>query len=57
MAIIYLKRGKPDSERAQDDAKTKAVVEQTLLDIEARGDAAVRDLSTKFDNYTPIIFD
>lgn len=53
MAIIYLKRGKPDSERAQDDAKTKAVVEQTLLDIEARGDAAVRDLSTKFDNYTP----
>ena len=53
MAIIYLKRGKPDSERAQDDAETKAVVEQTLLDIEARGDAAVRDLSTKFDNYTP----
>ena len=53
MAIIYLKRGKPDSERAQDDAKTKAVVEQTLLDIEARGDAAVRDLSTKFDKYTP----
>ncbi len=53
MAIIYLKRGKPDSERAKDDAETKAIVEQTLLDIEVRGDAAVRDLSTKFDNYTP----
>jgi sulfopropanediol 3-dehydrogenase len=53
MAIIYLKRGKPDSERAQDDAETKAIVEQTLLDIKMRGDAAVRDLSRKFDNYTP----
>ena len=53
MAITYLKRGKPDAERAQDDAKIKAVVEKTLIDIEARGDAAVRDLSAKFDNYTP----
>ena len=53
MAITYLKRGKPDAERAQDDAKIKAVVEKTLTDIEARGDAAVRDLSAKFDNYTP----
>ena len=52
MAITYLKRGKPDAERAQDDAKIKAVVEKTLIDIEARGDAAVRDLSAKFDNYT-----
>ena len=53
MAITYLKRGKPDAERAQDDAKIKAVVEKTLIDIEARGDTAVRDLSAKFDNYTP----
>jgi sulfopropanediol 3-dehydrogenase len=53
MAITYLKRGKPDAERAQDDAKIKAVVEKTLIDIEARGDAAVRDFSAKFDNYTP----
>ena len=29
MAITYLKRGKPDAERAQDDAKIKAVVEKT----------------------------
>ena len=53
MAIEYLKRGKPEAERAQDDAKVRAVVEATLSDIETRGDAAVRDLSQKFDNYAP----
>ena len=49
----YLKRGKPAAERASDDAKTRAVVEATLGDIEARGDVAVRELSEKFDNYSP----
>ena len=29
------------------------VVEDALADIEARGDAAIRDLANKFDNYTP----
>ena len=53
MTIDYLKRGKPASERAEDDAKTRAVVEATLADIEARGDAAVRELSEKFDGYSP----
>ena len=53
MTITYLKTGKPDAERALDDANTKASVETTLVDIEERGDAAIRDLSTKFDNYTP----
>ncbi|MEO9824906.1 MAG: histidinol dehydrogenase [Paracoccaceae bacterium] len=49
----YLKRSKSAAEIAEDDAKTRAVVESTLADIEARGDAAVRDLSAKFDNYEP----
>jgi len=53
MAIEHLKRGKPDAERAEDDAKVRATVEATLADIESRGDAAVRDLSAKFDGYTP----
>ena len=53
MAITYLKLGKPDEERAQDDAKTKSIVEEILLDIETRGDRAVRDLSVKFDSYNP----
>ena len=56
MAIEYLKRGKPETERADDDAKTRAAVEATLADIEARGDAAVRELSEKFDNYAPEAF-
>ena len=52
MSVQYLKRGKPESERAEDDAKVRAVVESTLSDIQARGDAAVRDLSQKFDGYS-----
>lgn len=56
MTITYLKRGKPDEERAQDDAKTKSIVEELLLDIETRGDRAVRDLSVKFDSYNPQSF-
>ncbi len=51
MAIEYLKRGKPEADRAEDDAKTAAVVDATLKDIEARGDAAVHELAVKFDNY------
>ncbi|WP_170367808.1 histidinol dehydrogenase [Ruegeria arenilitoris] len=56
MAIEYLKRGKSDADRAEDDAKTRAVVEATLKDIETRGDAAVRELSEKFDDYSPASF-
>ena len=53
MTVEYLKSGKPDAERAEDDAKTRAVVEETLKNIEINGDAAVRELSKKFDNYAP----
>jgi sulfopropanediol 3-dehydrogenase len=56
MTITYLKRGKPDAERAQDDAKVRATVEATLKDIETRGDAAVRELSEKFDKFSPASF-
>ncbi|OAN68170.1 histidinol dehydrogenase [Jannaschia sp. EhC01] len=52
----YLKRGKPADERAEDDAKVRGTVEGILADIEARGDAAVRDLSAKFDGYSPDAF-
>lgn len=53
MTIEYLKRGKSEAERGEDDAKTRKIVEETLADIEARGDIAVRKLSEKFDNYSP----
>jgi sulfopropanediol 3-dehydrogenase len=56
MTIEYLKRGKAADARAEDDAKTRAIVEATLADIEARGDAAVRELSEKFDKYSPPAF-
>jgi len=54
--IEYLKTGKTEAARSDEDAKTRAVVESTLAEIEARGDAAVRDLSQKFDNYSPAQF-
>lgn len=52
----YLKRGKTDAERAEDDAKVRGTVESILKDIETRGDAAVRELSEKFDDYAPESF-
>ena len=51
MTITHLKSGKPEADRAADDAAVRATVETTLADIAARGDAAVRDLSQKFDGY------
>ena len=56
MTVTYLKRGKPDADRAEDDAKVRDTVEATLREIEAGGDAAVRDLSEKFDKYSPVSF-
>ena len=56
MAIRYLKTSKPEDVKAEDDAATRKIVESTLADIEKRGDAAVRELSQKFDNYAPDSF-
>lgn len=54
--ITHLKHGKPEAERVEDDAKVRSIVEATLKDIETRGDEAIRDLSAKFDNYSPAYF-
>lgn len=53
MTVTYLKQGISEADRAKDDAKVRDVVETTLADIESRGDVAVRELSQKFDGYTP----
>jgi len=45
----WLKRGAMADQKAAIDAKVRETVEATLADIEARGDAAVRDLAIKFD--------
>ena len=52
----YLKTGKDADEVAQDDAKTRHIVEGILTDVEQRGDPAVRELSVKFDDWSPESF-
>ncbi len=49
----YLKQGLSQSEVDEADEKVRIMVEEILADIEARGDAAVRELSEKFDNWSP----
>ena len=52
----YLKTGVTAEQRATDDARVRATVEQILLDIEREGDAAVRRYSEQFDKWSPASF-
>ncbi|MBO0997446.1 histidinol dehydrogenase [Bacillus sp. SD075] len=52
----YLKQGKAQEEIAQNDAQVSETVRQTILKIEQEGDAAVRELSEKFDKWSPESF-
>ena len=52
----YLKRGMDASAIKAADAKVRETVEQILADIEERKDVAVRELSQKFDNWSPASF-
>src|SRR5215208_4386494 len=47
----WLKRGRDPGAVAEDDAKISAAVEMMLVDIQARGDQAVRELSIRFDKW------
>jgi sulfopropanediol 3-dehydrogenase len=47
----WMKRGATAQARADADHKVRGIVEATLADIEARGDAAVREYSVKFDGW------
>jgi sulfopropanediol 3-dehydrogenase len=49
----YLKRGKAAADVAELDAGVKRTVEQVLADVAARGGAAVRELSERFDKWSP----
>ncbi|RIX98169.1 histidinol dehydrogenase [Aureimonas flava] len=53
---IYLKRGQDPNAVAANDAKVRTTVEGILSDIQARGDEAVRELSERFDRWTPDSF-
>lgn len=47
----YLKKGRDQDARAEDDRQVRVTVEEILADIAARGDPAVRELSIKFDGW------
>ena len=54
--IKVIKSGISEEAAADMGAKVKATVEGVLKDIETRGDAAVRELSEKFDKWSPDSF-
>ena len=49
----WLKRGLDASAVKEADAKVRKTVEDILADVDARKDAAIRDLSEKFDKWSP----
>ncbi len=49
----WLKEGIDPDIKQKADAQVRKTVEDILEDIDTRGDAAVRDLSTKFDGWSP----
>ena len=51
--IRYLKKGMSEQAKAERAEQVRTTVEEILNDIEQQGDAAVRALSEKFDNWTP----
>ncbi len=50
---VWLKRGAPQQERADLQKSVSETVDRILEDIQKRGDAAVRELSEKFDGWNP----
>ncbi len=54
--IRIIKQGATEETRSEADRRTRQTVEAILEDIQARGDAAVRELSVKFDKWDPPSF-
>jgi len=54
--VRYLKRGMDAGSAKAADAQVRATVEAILADVEARRDVAVRELSEKFDGWSPPAF-
>jgi sulfopropanediol 3-dehydrogenase len=52
----YLKQGANEEVVQAADAQVKETVERLLADVAARGDAAVRELSERFDGWSPSSF-
>ena len=54
--IRVLKAGQTVAQKAQNENSVRDTVTGILADIEARGDAAVAELSRKFDSWSPASF-
>ena len=54
--IRFLKKGRDASAKAADALSVRQAVEAMLANVEARGDAAVRDYSAKLDKWAPESF-
>lgn len=52
----FLKQGFSETDASEADAKVRSVVEAMLGDVKARGDVAIRELSEKFDKWSPASF-
>lgn len=52
----FIKRGISEQESQAADREVKETVEKILHDIHTRGDAAVRELSERFDKWSPVNF-
>src|SRR5215207_3073969 len=49
----HIKTAALAGQQEEADAQTRATVEAIIADVKARGDAAVRELSQRFDNWSP----
>ena len=49
----WFKNGKSEKEIVEADSEVRKTVEKILQDVVNKGDEAVRELSKKFDNYSP----
>jgi sulfopropanediol 3-dehydrogenase len=54
--IRHLKTGQSAEAKAENNAQVRSTVEAILADIAARGEAAVREYSEKFDKWSPPSF-
>src|SRR5882724_11473079 len=52
----HIKTAALAGQQEEADAKTRATVEAIITDVKARGDAAVRELSERFDKWSPPSF-
>lgn len=54
--IKHLKKGQPIDSKQKQNQSVRDIVENILAHVETEGDAAIREYSEKFDNWTPESF-